>query len=881
MSATPITELTTPQLQEQGQNSPLLVEHALNFLQAYIGTTWNDHGQSDPGITLLESLAHSISELSRRLALPVPDLLAVDTTDDAERNLIPYYLAKDLLPSNPVTLADHRRHLIDIPGIQQAWLTTNQQGATDIQIDLEETWANRSEHEKRALCAEVRTRYIRERNINQDLASITIIQKQQISVKLHLAFAQLDTLTSTIAEVFRRLQQALAPDVKKHSLSALRQQGKTGDQILDGPWLAQGLITEAALDQVRMTDWIYSSQLLNTLTNLPDLTEIKTIALGNAETTIRYDPWRLKVKDGQRPSLAIDPTLAALTLEIAGQQYPLTDAEKAAIKQQLAEQPAQAHNQTIATTEVLTHYIKGQHQALSQYSSIQHTFPKIYQVAESRLARKLSKTDAPVMQLKGYLSLFDQILADQYQQLDNLKTALALPENSLMAHLGSHFEAMLASETLPPARIEQFWHQVRQLPQTRRSRPITDVAGQHHLLGENHPHYQQHGFQPIAEPAFSYGQLERLRRSLNHLLGRFSETRLDSNLLQYAKIIQPYLHELQQAPNAIDEDGHDLLDKLVMLKEITDTARILEHYPQLSKYRSGGFDYLETPDATAGQTGLSRRLLAFLGSPIQRKLPLATQNRESIYLLEGQLLQPTNDTATTTWQRDRLYFVIPDWPTRHANPDYQTLLKNQIRQQSPVQLETYLIKLPRREMSLFERLYYAWLNALNQRPLNIQGITTTVTHTNEHQLASYLRAFTQDPNTLIDQILGTLTEQALQTAINSRLSTSDKLSGYEQNTLITPEQLKALQDTVTSILEANPEQAGGLTAADLLFAISHAQITTMANPKAIGTAIINQDFIIGYQPLDSYRPTFPIGSAIINPDEPKHPTFSVRVATPL
>ena len=335
MTAPQITELSNTQLIADGQDRALMVQQALGYLQDYVGTSWNDHSPSDPGLTILEALAHSIAELSRRLALPVPDLLAIDTTQTAERDIQPYYLAKDLLPTNPITETDHRRHLIDIPGIQQAWLHTEITGATSLYIDLEEAWENRTLADKIELCETVRARYIQERNVNQDLEKITIIKKHKISIKLHLIFNKPENLTNSVAQILHKLQQALAPDVQKQRIDELKRTGLAGDQILDGPWLHNGLITDEALNKLEQQHWLYSSQLLNTLTDIAGLAEVRNIALATAATEPSYDEWRLAVKANHRPSLDIDETLNALTLQIDGQIHPITTTEKQRIKEQI------------------------------------------------------------------------------------------------------------------------------------------------------------------------------------------------------------------------------------------------------------------------------------------------------------------------------------------------------------------------------------------------------------------------------------------------------------------------------------------------------------------------------------------------------------------
>ncbi len=77
---------------------------------------WTDYNTHDPGITLLESLLHTITDLSYRARWDIRDLLA-NAPDQA------FFTARKILTVNPVTQDDYRRLLIDLEGVRNAWVT--------------------------------------------------------------------------------------------------------------------------------------------------------------------------------------------------------------------------------------------------------------------------------------------------------------------------------------------------------------------------------------------------------------------------------------------------------------------------------------------------------------------------------------------------------------------------------------------------------------------------------------------------------------------------------------------------------------------------------------------------------------------------------------
>src|SRR5262245_37996317 len=102
-------------------NAPLdfasLRSRGVELLQRLAGGTWTDHNAHDPGITILEQLCYALTDLGYRAQYDLPDLLAREGED-------PYaslYTPAQVLPTSPITLADLRALVIDVPGVKNAW----------------------------------------------------------------------------------------------------------------------------------------------------------------------------------------------------------------------------------------------------------------------------------------------------------------------------------------------------------------------------------------------------------------------------------------------------------------------------------------------------------------------------------------------------------------------------------------------------------------------------------------------------------------------------------------------------------------------------------------------------------------------------------------
>ncbi|HEV3412122.1 MAG TPA: hypothetical protein VG101_06575 [Puia sp.] len=97
-----------------------LRKRGLEYIQQLGTALWTDFNEHDPGITILEALCYSITELGYRVSLPMEDLLT------AQDGTIPssqvFFTAKQILTQSALTPDDYRKLLIDIPNVHNAWV---------------------------------------------------------------------------------------------------------------------------------------------------------------------------------------------------------------------------------------------------------------------------------------------------------------------------------------------------------------------------------------------------------------------------------------------------------------------------------------------------------------------------------------------------------------------------------------------------------------------------------------------------------------------------------------------------------------------------------------------------------------------------------------
>ncbi|HWK04711.1 MAG TPA: hypothetical protein VNS58_13820 [Puia sp.] len=102
------------------QDYELLRAEGLKHIESLSSALWTDYNAHDPGITILEALCYALTELGYRADFDMKDLLT-DKNGNTVGGQV-FFTAKQILTNNPLTIDDYRKVLIDIVGVHNAWL---------------------------------------------------------------------------------------------------------------------------------------------------------------------------------------------------------------------------------------------------------------------------------------------------------------------------------------------------------------------------------------------------------------------------------------------------------------------------------------------------------------------------------------------------------------------------------------------------------------------------------------------------------------------------------------------------------------------------------------------------------------------------------------
>jgi hypothetical protein len=520
-----------------------LFNEGLAEVRRLSGALWTDHNTHDPGITMLEVASYALTELAYRHSLPIEDRLAGEGDAAAQ-----FHAPQDVLPNRALTTLDWRRRLIDLPGVKNAWIEVVDDvllyadlrrkqlglappahpqfqpvplgGLYRVRIafmDTVNTLAERTE-----VLAAVRMALEASRNLGEDFIDVRPVRAAYFACCAEIELDSDADVTEVAAQLLFNIGQVLAPPVPNHPLATLLARGLTLAEALDGPALAHGFIDEADLLASALPSEIRLSDVIGVAADVPGLRSVRTLTLNPLERSDEADdtaadadptevvadavpvanPWRVPVRAGRLPRLSLNQGRLVFSKRGLPVQGWNTTNMPTAVRTRLAQlrEAARLAVETPAGT-ALVPLVPGRSRPLAQWDSFQLDFPALYGIGEAGLGGQASdQRQAQVLQLKGWLLLFDQLMADQLALLAQARHRLSVDPAELLA---------IAQRFGPAAPVA---------PHVLASQVVSSIVGHTALYPEGaSAQALADAIEPPAEAARRQHQL------LDHLLARVAE----------------------------------------------------------------------------------------------------------------------------------------------------------------------------------------------------------------------------------------------------------------------------------------------------------------------------------------------------------------------
>jgi hypothetical protein len=375
-----------------------------------------------------------------------------------------------------------------------------------------------------------------------------------------------------LAEIYYLIDQYFSPDIKFYSLQQLLNENWPVDEIFDGPKLQNGFIKNDQLDSTNLKKWIYASDVINLVMDVPGVKAISNFAFARYDDDgflVESQPWEMEIKDNRQPRLYVEASKFLVFkngLPFLPDKLELADTLQ--VIKGLNAQPKFSVIDNDLPVPI------GKWYDLREYFPLQYSLPLTYGVGYEGLPSTASQERrAQAKQLKGYLLFYEQLLVNYLEQLAHVKDLFSLSNTILLdgqiLPIPTYFSGFLDSEDITtidelypydisvPANELQLRNELRALNETEATR------------------------------------LDRKNRFLDHLLARFAE-----EFNEYALMLYSFIEQKEIADDIL------IKNKIAFLKD----------YPFMSYYKARSFNYkfpakVCDPDNIAGLTLRIRRLL--------------------------------------------------------------------------------------------------------------------------------------------------------------------------------------------------------------------------------------------------------------------------------
>lgn len=406
-----------------------LREEGLALVQRISGGIWTDHNLHDPGITVLEQLCFALTELVYRAEFPVADLLTGPDgrIDFAGLALHPPAVA---FPCHATTAADQRRRLLDrVPGLDDAWLQPAPQGPAgllQLRLKLAAHGAESADERVRAALAVCRA----ERALGEDLdPEVVRVQDRLCELHADIELSGPHEAAEVLAAVFHCAAAVVDRPARRHGAGPAAGGERPADERHDGPLLLHGDAGDPATADGAL---LYVADITHELLQLPGVKAV-------------HDLW-LTLDDGaqERGALPRREGDRALRLHVPGAPGGQATGPDATLHVRLRrrahELPVDAgelwrrvqdlragdlgrrrQEALQRAAEEAERLPRGRHRPPSAYHSVQHHFPPLYGLGVHGVPPSMgAERVARARQLRAYLLLFDQVLANGQAQLAHL-----------------------------------------------------------------------------------------------------------------------------------------------------------------------------------------------------------------------------------------------------------------------------------------------------------------------------------------------------------------------------------------------------------------------------------------------------------------------------
>ncbi|MFK7748134.1 MAG: hypothetical protein AB8B65_07080 [Kordia sp.] len=402
----------------------------LAYIQKHSSNEWTNLNPSDPGVTILEQLCYAFTELGYCGNFPMKDILTDKKGDLTVADQ--FYLPQNILTTSPVTVNDYTKYIIDqIVSVKNVVITPislkfpfiNGFYEVYLLLDPNEKKTASTDASETNEIIENETFYLLNscRNVGEFFLKPTVLAPKEYTIAGELILESDADFDSVMSEIIQNINAYIFPDVVQTGYDKLKAAGVATNDIFNGPTLDNGWISSESIQPKKDSIQAFEiTKLIQEVTGVQSISKVSftcgTKTLLPAATCKIYEILTFNF------SQSLLNQADASNLQVNTQGKSLNASLNMSLMDELAMmQQTNSQVNEVASVQMAPTVPKGKYRDITSYYSIQNTFPEAYAVGlnatnDSMPAYQIAQS----RQLKGYLSLFDQVLSNQFAQLANI-----------------------------------------------------------------------------------------------------------------------------------------------------------------------------------------------------------------------------------------------------------------------------------------------------------------------------------------------------------------------------------------------------------------------------------------------------------------------------
>lgn len=397
------------------QDFNFLKDEAIDYIQNHIGTEWTNFNPSDPGMTILDQVCYALTELGYCTDFSIPDILTDSTGKMEIENQ--FYLPYKILTTSPYTIDDYKKYIID--GIEEVYnaeiVTYNDNLPPFSRIYQVYLYINpdiTDSIQRDTICKSSFYYLNQSRNIGELFNMPIALQPQNCLIGGKIEIEKDADEQAILLELQDKIRTYIFPKIAQVNYDALKEDGYNAAEIYNGPYLKNGwILSESIIDKKDTLKTIDLIPVIESVAGIISVSGVQLYQNNNHVQALQSTVSQIIAIDilasyREKKLLLISNGKEVQTDALSPLQINLSKYQETAIS--LNNKPA-------------IKLPKSSFRDINSYYSIQNTFPQQYGIGDD----KIEDDSAPIQvaqsrQLKGYLTLFDQVLANQFSQLANV-----------------------------------------------------------------------------------------------------------------------------------------------------------------------------------------------------------------------------------------------------------------------------------------------------------------------------------------------------------------------------------------------------------------------------------------------------------------------------